>query len=191
MPGPSSLHTQPLAGPEFFADIELHTYATNTENLTQARVVIIDEGGEPVSGVGVYGFFTTGVQIDVQSYTDEHGVAYFEFSAADDSVVGFQIDLVSYEIDGDRVYVEVSGAQAGDPILDPSFVVDDTVDGIAEGMGTSTGVTTEDPAPDGSSSRTSEPCQGMGTSTGVTADSTTDMPSDSGMGTSTGVTPKD
>lgn len=200
VPDPGSLNIQAgagLAAPEFFADIDLRTYTTDTENLTQARVLIVDEGGEPMSGVGVYGSFTTSVQVDVQSYTDEYGVAYFEYSADDASDVGFQVDLASYEIGGDLVYVEVSSTQPTDPsepgtLIDPTLVpnfdIDDMGAGIAEGISTSSGV--EDPEEPGSSAtyRTADPGQSStSTTTSLTSeDSTTDLPDSKGISTSSG-----
>jgi hypothetical protein len=187
-----------IAAPEFFAAIELRTHATDTGQLAQARVEIVDEGGEPVSGVAVYGLFTAGVHIRVQAYTDAQGAADFESSFADGARPGFQLELVTYELAGELAYMRPQSREPGE-----LGTLDDHTIYFTDGMGTSTGSTenevveapaTESGSATGSSSRTAGETSttstddGMGTSTGVTSE---DEPVDNGMGTSTGVTSED
>lgn len=192
-----------IAAPTFMAAIELRTHAMDSGQLATARVAIVDEGGEPVSGVAVYGTFTVGVQVDVQSYTDVNGVTYFESAMADGAQAGFEVDLVSYEIAGELAYVPPRNLHTD--ALDTFIAHAIEGDGVAEGVGTSTGSqetnVVEDPPVGGggsgggsdpnASSRTADETttdQGVGTSTGIAPEEETESPTNNGVGTSTGST---
>ncbi|HET6612002.1 MAG TPA: S8 family serine peptidase [Kofleriaceae bacterium] len=95
-----------VAAPEFFAAIHLsiesrfgtldhHGHGGGARRFARAEVEIIDDNGDPVPHVTVYGAFTGATYEADTARTDRHGIAVFRSPSLAGNVVAFQVEAIA------------------------------------------------------------------------------------------------
>lgn len=120
--------------PHYFATVEL-TIRTNHhgERFARALVVVLDEAGEPVHNVKVYGSFTGSVYRSMRRRTNHDGVAKFRSPVltGGGELVAFQVDAVVKGHGHNAVFDRPRGALR----IDSCSL--EAVSAFAQGIGTS------------------------------------------------------